>query len=125
MGQGAAELFRPGSTPVGDPNGMGVGPTLAAVEQMRELDGVIRIIVTGGEEPWSVAFKLGPGEIPPDPTTTLRVSQEDADKMQRGELAPMEAFMAGRIQLEGDLALLMQMQAIQMRMAALAAPEKA
>jgi putative sterol carrier protein len=35
--------------------------------------------------------------------------------MDRGELNPVEAFMAGRIQIAGDLTLVMQVQAIQMQ----------
>ncbi|MGH0031654.1 MAG: SCP2 sterol-binding domain-containing protein [Myxococcota bacterium] len=121
IGQGAAGLFRPGSTPPGDASGMGA-PSLTALEQLRALDGVIRLVVTGGEGgDWAVAFKLGPGDIPEEPTTTVSVSHEDAAKMQSGELNPMEAFMAGRIQVAGDMALMMQMQAIQMQAAATAA----
>ena len=101
---------------------MGGAPSLTALEQLRALDGVIRLVVTGGDGgDWSVAFKLGPGEIPEEPTTTVSVSHEDAEKMQSGELNPMEAFMAGRIQVAGDMALMMQMQAIQMQAAAAAA----
>jgi putative sterol carrier protein len=49
-----------------------------------------------------------------EPTTTLTVSAEDAAAMERGELDPMQAFMAGRVLIAGDLALLMQMQAATM-----------
>jgi putative sterol carrier protein len=41
--------------------------------------------------------------------------------MERGELNPMEAFMAGRIKVAGDMTLMMQMQAIQMQAAQAAA----
>ena len=122
IGQGAAGLFKPGATPASGAGGMGGTPNLAALKQMRALDGVIRMVVTGGEGgDWAVAFKLGPGEIPAEPTTTVSVSAEDAAKMQSGELNPLEAFMAGRIQVAGDMALMMQMQAIQMQAAASAA----
>jgi len=122
IGQGAAGLFRPGSAPAAESAGMGGAPPLSALEAMRALDGVIRLVVSSGDaDEWAVAFKLGPGEIPAEPTTTVRVSHEDAEKMQSGELNPMEAFMAGRIQVVGDMALMMQMQAIQMQAAAAAA----
>jgi hypothetical protein len=122
IGQGAAGLFRPGGAPAANAGGMGGAPSLAALEPLRALDGVIRMVVSGGEGgDWSVAFKLGPGEIPAEATTTVTVSAEDAEKMASGELNPMEAFMAGRIQVAGDMALMMQMQAIQMQAAAAAA----
>lgn len=124
IGEGAAGLFRPGRS-LAQGTGMGGAPSLTALEQMRVLDGVIRMVVTGGQGgDWSVAFKLGPGEIPAEPTTTVSVTAEDAAKMQSGELNPMEAFMAGRIQVMGDMALVMQMQAIQMQAAAAAAAKQ-
>jgi len=122
IGQGAATLFKPGAARAAEP-GIGGAPSLSALEQLRTLDGVIRMIVAGGEGggDWSVAFKLGPGEIPAEPTTTVTISAEDAAALGTGELNPMEAFMAGRIQVAGDMALMMQMQAIQMQAAATAA----
>ena len=102
--------------------GAGGAPSPAALEQMRQLDGVIRMVVAGGEGgDWKVDFKLGPGEIPTEPTTTITVTADDAAAMERGELDPMQAFMSGRMQVMGDMALMMQMQAIQMQAAAAAA----
>jgi len=37
--------------------------------------------------------------------------------MERGELDPLAAFMVGRIRVEGDMTLVMPMQAIQMQAA--------
>ena len=68
-----------------------------------------------------MAFKLGPGPIPPEPTATLSFTAEDAAALERGELDPMQAFMSGRIQITGDRTIVMQMQAIQMQAAAEAA----
>jgi putative sterol carrier protein len=127
FGQGAVALFKPGSQAPSSGGGMGGGmsgaaPSPAALEQMRALDGVIKMVVAGGDDgDWSVAFKLGPGEIPAEPTTTVTVTAEDAEAMASGQLDPMQAFMAGRIQVAGDMALMMQMQAIQMQAAAAAA----
>jgi hypothetical protein len=116
MGAQASTLFRPGSRDGAGPGGMGATPAPAALEQLRSLDGLIRMVVTGGEGgSWGVGFKLGPGAIPSDATTTVTVSSEDAEAMGRGELNPMEAFMAGRIQVAGDMTLMLQMQAIQMQ----------
>jgi hypothetical protein len=122
IGKQSAALFRPGERPAPGPAGLGATPSPAALAQMRALDGVIRVVVSGGPGgDWQVDFKLGPGRIPDTPTTTVTLHAEDAEKMERGELNPMEAFMAGRIQLAGDMTLMMQMQAIQMQVAAAAA----
>ena len=123
IGSGAQALFKPGSAPAGAAGQMGAGaPSLGALEEMRKLDGVIKMVVTGGEGgDWAVAFKLGPGEIPAEPTTQVAITSEDAAAMESGELDPMQAFMSGRMQVTGDMTLMMQMQAIQMQAAAAAA----
>jgi putative sterol carrier protein len=92
---------------------------------MKTLDGVIRMVVSGGQGgEWKVDFKLGPGPIPEQPTTTITVTADDAAAMERGELDPMTAFMSGRMQVAGDMALMMQMQMIQMQAAAQAQSAK-
>lgn len=123
FGQGAVALFKPGSQQPAAGGGMGGGmggaaPSPAALEQMRVLDGVIRMVVAGGEGgDWSVDFKLGPGPLPAEPTTTLSMSDADSQAMARGELDAMEAFMGGHMLVTGDMALVMQVQAIQMQAA--------
>jgi len=112
MGAQTSTLFRPGAREAAAGGAaMGAAPTPAALEQLRSLDGLIRMVVTGGDGgDWSVGFRLGPGAIPEDATTTVTLSAEDAEAMGRGELNPMEAFMAGRIQVEGDVGFVMQLQ---------------
>jgi putative sterol carrier protein len=65
-----------------------------------------------------VACKIGPGPIPEQATTTISSSAADAEALERGELDPMQAFMSGRMRVAGDMTLMMQMQAIQMQVAA-------
>jgi hypothetical protein len=117
IGRQAAAAFRPGSGAAARAGELGV-PSAEALAQMQALSGLVRLHVTGGEGgDWSVGLKLGPGEIPADATTSVSMRAEDLDAMERGELSPIEAFMGGRIQVAGDVALLMQMQAIQMQAA--------
>jgi len=122
FGQQAVALFRPGAGDAASAGGgMSMGaaaPSPAALQQLASLDGLMRMLVAGGPGgDWRVDFKLGPGAIPDEPTTTITVAAEDADAMARGELDPMQAFMAGRVQVAGDMALMMQVQAIQMQAA--------
>ena len=128
IGRGASAIFRPGAQaeqPAA--GGMGGGlsggaPSPAAMQQMQVLNGLIKMEVTGDAgQDWSVSFKLGPGEIPEEPTATVSITAEDAAAMEKGELDPMQAFMSGRIRVVGDMALIMQMQAIQMQAATQAA----
>ena len=127
IGDGAAQLFKPGApaaAAAAAPTGgtLGGAPSASALQQMEKLSGVIKMVVTGEDgEDWSVAFKLGPGEIPAEPTTTITLTAADAAALQSGELDPMTAFMSGRMQVTGDMTLMMQMQAIQMQAQAAAA----
>src|SRR5690606_1189885 len=122
FGKQSRALFEGG----GGGSGAG-GMSPAAVAQLQMLRGMIKMVVGGGPGgDWAVAFKLGPGPVPAEPTTTVTITAEDATALERGELDPMQAFMSGRIQIAGDMTLLMQMQAIQMQAAASAAtPSKA
>ena len=121
FGKQAQALFTPGA---GAGAGAG-GMSPAALAPLQALRGVIKMVVTGDPGgDWAVAFKLGPGPVPAQPTTTVSVSAADAAALERGELDPMQAFMAGRIQIAGDMTLLMQMQAIQMQAAAAAQARK-
>jgi putative sterol carrier protein len=112
----AMAIFRPGEPPVPGPAGLAGPPSPAALALLGGARGSLRLVVAGGlGGDWQVEFKLGPGEIPETPTTTVTIQAEDADRMESGELNPIEAFMAGRIQVAGDMALLMQLQAAQMQ----------
>jgi hypothetical protein len=118
IGRQALAMFRPGSPPAETrPGQMAAGaPSPAALAEMQKLNGMIRMEVTGAEGgDWSVAFRVGPGPIPDQATTTISMSAADAEAMERGELDPMQAFMSGRMRVAGDMTLMMQMQAIQMQ----------
>ena len=110
FGQQAVALFTGGGE-----DDAGQGSQLGALSSLASLDGLIRIRVTDGEGgDWATGFKLGPGPIPEQPTTEIEISAEDAQAMQEGSLDPMQAFMSGRIRVTGDMALMMQMQAVLM-----------
>lgn len=116
FGKQSRSLFEPGA----GGGGAGAMPP-GALAQLQMLRGVIKMVVGGGPGgDWAVAFKLGPGPVPEQPTTTVSITADDASALERGELDPMQAFMSGRIQIAGDMTLLMQMQAIQMQAAAAA-----
>lgn len=115
VGKAVSALFRPGSGEARAAASLGAPAIPALLEALGPLRGLIRVEVTGGDAPWQVALLLGPGPIPPEPTTTLSISAEDADQLARGELKPLEAFLAGRIRVIGDMGLLLQLQAAQLQ----------
>jgi hypothetical protein len=120
VGESASRFFRPqalrsASQSLGAAQQLAAAPTPAALAELAKLEGVVRMEVVGGPDgDWAVAFKLGPGDIPSEPTATLRLSAEDADALSRGELDPMQAFLGGRVEVLGDMTIVLQMQAAQM-----------
>jgi hypothetical protein len=109
FGRGLTSFFHPGAIQAAD----APPPESRVLEQFKTLAGSIELRVTGGEGgAWSATIVLGPGEIPAEPTTTLTVSEADSEALEKGELDPLRAFMSGRIQIGGDMSLLMQLQAI-------------
>ncbi len=120
FGRQSRAMFEPG----GGAGAPGAMPP-SALAQLQALSGMIRMVVAGGEGgDWAVAFKLGQGPVPDEATTTVTIAACDAEAMEKGELDPMQAFMTGRIQVAGDMTLLMQMQAIQMQAQAAAQAAK-
>ena len=119
IGSAAARFFRPGEDPApGLAPGIGAAPTPAALVELAKLDGLIRLVVAGGEGgDWAVGFRLGPGPVPEEPTCTVTIQADDADALARGELDAMQAFMGGQLAVTGDMTLMLQMQAIQMQIA--------
>jgi hypothetical protein len=118
VGEGASRFFRPHAlraAPATATQQLAAAPTPAALAELAKLEGVVRMEVVGGSGgDWAVAFKLGPGAIPSEPTATLRVTADDAAALARGELDPMQAFMSGRVEVLGDMTIVLQMQAAQM-----------
>jgi len=93
------------------------GVALAAgsdlIERLVDLDGVLRAVVTDGPGgDWALALQFGPGEVPDEPCTTVRISHDDAHKMANGELPPLQAFLGGRVNVSGDMLLVMQLQGL-------------
>ncbi|MEN8161462.1 MAG: SCP2 sterol-binding domain-containing protein [Myxococcota bacterium] len=127
VGEGAARFFQPGSASSAEPTAaaqLGAAPSPAALAELAKLSGLIRMVVGGeGEAGWSVAFKIGPGPIPETPTTMVTLSEADAAALGTGELDPMTAFMSGRMRVEGDMTLMLQVQAVQMQAAAASGDE--
>lgn len=117
VGRGAAALFRPGAAEMEAAVGLVGAGIPAALSALAPLRGLLHVVVSDGAGEWRVGLQLGPGEIPASPTTEICVSAADADAMLAGDLKPIEAFMAGRIRVLGDMGLVFQIQAAQMQMA--------
>jgi SCP-2 sterol transfer family protein len=117
VGRAVAALFRPDAPEIDAALSFVSGEIPAVLEALAPMRGLVRVVVTDASGDWQVALQLGPGEIPEKPTTEVSVSLTDVNQMATGELNPIEAFMAGRIRLTGDMALMLQLQAAQMQVA--------
>ncbi len=117
IGEGASRFFRPDAlrTTPSESMQLAAAPTPAAFAELAKLDGLVRMEVIGDPAgDWAVAFKLGPGAIPAEPTATLRIRSSDAEAIAAGSLDPMQAFLGGQIEVLGDMTIVLQMQAAQM-----------
>jgi hypothetical protein len=58
---------------------------------------------------WTVDLAFGPsGMRAGRPRSTVRVDSRTCEELAAGDLAPLQALLAGRLQVEGDRALVMQ-----------------
>ena len=110
-------------------------PDPGALAELRKLRGYLEIRVAASESakaslsdgdrsgmvrgPWRLGILFGPGELPRSPDASVELGAAQAEAIQRGQLHPLEALMTGELRLEGDLGLILQLQAIAM-MASLA-----
>ena len=110
-------------------------PDPSALAELRKLRGYLELRVATAESgkaslgagdrsgvvrgPWRLGIQFGPGALPTSPDASVELGAAQAEAIQRGQLHPLEALMTGELRLEGDLGLILQLQAIAM-MASLA-----
>jgi hypothetical protein len=82
--------------------------TQARVEQLRELAGCVRFELTG-DGGFALLAHFGGGPVPGQPNATIRVDGDAYRALRGGELNPQEAFVTGKIQVEGDMQLAMSL----------------
>jgi len=109
-------LLRPESIPSDSPLAARVAaarrPDPRALAELRKLRGLVEIRVAGDASDWRLGIRFGPGPMPPRPDASIELAAEQAEAIRRGELHPLEALMTGELRLEGDLGLVLELQAI-------------
>jgi len=97
---------------LGGVSGMGapIKLTRSRVEQIGAVKGALLFELTGAGG-FRLVAHLG-GEPPSEdvpPATTIRVDAQAYRELRSGALQPQDAFLAGKIQVEGDMQLAMQL----------------
>ena len=82
--------------------------TQARLALLAELRGTLRFELRGAGG-FQLVTHLGPGEPAPEPTTRIAVDRDAWADLRAGRLNPQDAFLGGRIQVEGDLELAMRL----------------
>ncbi|MBK7947323.1 MAG: SCP2 sterol-binding domain-containing protein [Deltaproteobacteria bacterium] len=118
--QPGAVGIRPGLRP--GMAGLASMPDPQTVAELRALRGLLEIRVASeavgdgdGEGDWCLAVQLGPGALATTPDATIALGAEQAEAIHRGAIHPIEALITGQLRLEGDLGLILQLQALAMR----------
>jgi hypothetical protein len=77
---------------------------------LAQIDGRIAFEIQGRRRRrWTVDVAFGPsGMRAGRPRSTVRVDSRTCEELAAGALAPLQALLAGRLQVEGDRALVMQ-----------------
>ena len=95
---------------LGGISGMGapIKLTQFRVKQIAEVGGTLLFELTG-EGGFRLLARLGEGDPSEPADTTIRVDTAAYRELRAGKLEPQDAFMAGKIQVEGDMQRAMQL----------------
>lgn len=106
--RGGPEAMRPPAPPDG-------GPRPDPMKGLADLKGLLEAIISddAGAD-WRVGVLIGPGPLPVEPQATIRLGAGQAEAIRTGALHPLEALITGQLQLDGDLGLILQLQAVAM-----------
>jgi hypothetical protein len=100
-----------GASPMALLGGVGGNPdfalTPARVAALREIEGTMRLEVTGAQ-PWGVLLHFGAPPIP-EVTTTVSIADAEFAQLIAGSLDLQGLFMTGKLQLGGNVEVPMKM----------------
>jgi len=84
------------------------------IERLKSIKGSIKFKLTDlVKGDWEITAVFGP-ETHPEPDCTITMGAADALAIREGKLSPQTAFMAGKINIKGDMGLALQIGAVLM-----------
>lgn len=82
--------------------------TRSRIENLGDLEGSARLELTG-ENGFAVVSHFGSEPLPDEPHCTIRIDDEIYRDLRSGSMPAQEAFMSGKIVIEGDMKMAMQL----------------
>ena len=75
---------------------------------MTDVQSLLKLVIQG-DNGFELLTHFGTGPIPNEPAASITVDEQAYRELRSGALNPEEAFMDGRIAIEGDLQVAMQL----------------
>ncbi len=82
--------------------------TQRRVDNMTDVQSLLKLVIQG-DNGFELLTHFGTGPIPNEPAASITVDEQAYRELRSGALNPEEAFMDGRIAIEGDLQVAMQL----------------
>jgi hypothetical protein len=82
--------------------------TQRRVENLADVKGLLKLVIQG-DNGFELLTHFGTGPIPNEPAASITVDEEAYRELRSGALNPQDAFMDGRIAIEGDLKMAVQL----------------
>ena len=115
IADGVEQIRRGGANELRPPAPADGQPRVDPLKGISDLRGRIEMVIDDeGDARWAVGVLVGPGAVPETPQATITLGAAEAESIRTGALHPLEALISGQLQLDGDLGLILQLQAVAM-----------
>ena len=82
--------------------------TQRRVDNLADVKGLLKLVIQG-DDGFELLTHFGPGPIPNEPAASITVDEVAYRELRSGALNPQDAFMDGRIAIEGDMQMAVQL----------------